>query len=80
MAREIDWDNPFKAEDFDGRYTLLPEQCANVANARFRELVKEHGHMVWGIKGYDEWMSKETADNCSIDCDHTAILICEKIL
>lgn len=49
---EIDWENPFKAEDFDKQkiwdvkanrwpHDVLLADIAEIANARFRELLKD---------------------------------------
>jgi hypothetical protein len=78
--KRIDWGNPFKAEDFDAVF-ILPEgmagDIAKHANARFREILKEHGKRVAHKHGDCHWW--QTPDERVMHYHtHTAILICEK--
>lgn len=50
------------------------QQLASTANARFRELVAEHGKRVWLCKG--EIQTAHLAE--PVDATHTAILIMEE--
>lgn len=92
MKEEIDWDNPFKSEDFEdhakviamrnsGLYGLLNwRQMSEVANARLREILKEHGKKVWraDVGNYNNvWIDDSEYDPPGT-FTNTAILICEK--
>lgn len=78
--------NFFNPEDFksdrvldDGSGTDDPTMydAADIANAILAEWVKEQPK-VYGIAAYEEWMSKETADNCGVNYTHSARIICIK--
>lgn len=65
---EIDWENPFKAEDFmlpdirhqDSDMKITMRYAEQKANARFRELLKE-AETVYGRKGCNgNWFTFET--------------------
>lgn len=78
----IDWENPFKAEDFeesrdeDGAY-LSTCSAAEQANTRFREIVEKYGKRVWRPCKSAPYYDRENV----FDGDtHSAILICEKKL
>lgn len=82
------WDNPFKAEDFE-RWTMVhPAQnmagvAAQLANARFRELIKEHGKRVyrngkWESNPWHEGQQRFLEAGDHIEDTHTGIIICEK--
>lgn len=81
----IDWDNPFKIEDFDfdvdginrSILSLLENAARLQANARFRELIKEHGKVVYTSNPENIAYARWSGGNYSSDT-HTAILICEK--
>lgn len=56
---EINWDAPFTASDFVG-LNLAQERCADLANARFRELLAEceavysRNLLLWDIEEYKD--------------------------
>lgn len=88
MSKELDWDNLFSIEDFEGtpgNWTPLKrtdsEIACEIANARFREIIKVNGKRVYG----NSWggdLPDGAPDRWKADGDmhdtHTGIIICVK--
>lgn len=78
----IDWENLFKPEDFLSNkskpYQFIDiDGIAQIASARFRELVNGHGKRVYGNVS-EEFGALDFAEQPALDSTHTAILICER--
>lgn len=88
----LDWENPFRPEDFQEdpmenyyQYAVHKFTAAEQANAHFRELIKAHGRMVYANRHSCQTKQCGHLHADWRDCQesvrgatHTAILLCEK--
>lgn len=71
----FDWEDPFKPEHIGEDYTLLERlDISQTINARFREIIKEHGKKMYCYKG--GWVDGGLAEGLRVF--KSAILIAEK--
>ncbi len=73
------WENPFTAETFggDSEFSGQGQYWADKANARFRELLKEHGRKVWISAAKNPFMHDEPGWSGDT---YEAVLVAEKNL
>ena len=84
---DIDWENPFRPEDFKGDLSLWAgesgqgflnsDAAAEFANARFRELI-QYCHAVWKLEnGGDCWFETPRRRDFG-NATHVALLLSPK--
>lgn len=78
ILSRFDWDNPFRPEDFLVGIVPYPtaDFAAKQANARFKQILEEHGRRIYFPSEDEGWRSDDI--NHDYPWKKTAYLICEK--